>query len=187
MFVSDVQVLRRFTQKLAATGGGGDGEPEMAQPSDGPVNLNDQSPTAPAKAAPAKSEPTMIERALSSLQGAGGQAKALGQQALSHATPKNLGLAAAGAGLGGGALYGISRLLQSEEQRKKKTPVLAPALGAVAGGVALPALIAALYGNKAGAPGLSKNDMLYAGGLGSAGNHAPEGATSGGLPGAVVG
>ena len=81
-------------------------------------------------------------------------------------------MAAAGAGLGGGALYGLSRLLQSEEDRKKKTPVLAPALGAVAGGVALPALIAALYGNKAGAPGLSKNDMLYAGG---AGNHAPEG------------
>jgi hypothetical protein len=86
---------------------------------------------------------SVLGKTMGALRQAREGATALGQKAWNNATPTNLGLAAAGAGLGGGALYGISRLLQSEEDRKKKTPVLAPALGAVGGAALLP-IIAAL-------------------------------------------
>lgn len=169
MFVSDVQVLRRFAQKLAASGGGGDASPEIANDAGGDVNLNElpmslpgqghnNEPSAPkAEKGPSTAakiemgrnkgvgvQSSMLGRAMGALRQAREGATELGQKAFNNATPANLGYAAAGAGLGGGALYGLSRLLQSDEQRKKKTPVMAPALGAVAGGVALPLLMEAL-------------------------------------------
>ena len=169
MFVSDVQVLRRFAKKLAATGGGGDATPEMSNDAGGDVDLNEKPLLLPGQshnnepAAPKveKGPSTAAKIEMARNKGVGVQNSMLGKtmgalrqaregvtgaatSLYNNATPANLGYAAAGAGLGGGALYGISRLLQSEEDRKKKTPMVAPAVGAVAGGVALPLLMEAL-------------------------------------------
>lgn len=57
------------------------------------------------------------------------------------------GIAALGAGTGASALYAISRLMQSEEERKKRQPIVAPALGAV-GGAALAPLLASMLAHR---------------------------------------
>jgi len=142
MFVSDVQVLRRFTKKLASV--------EMKDPAAMSAAERDVHNKNMLKQQPADltDKVNMGARAAGSavsgaankgLEGITGAAKSL----YNNATPANLGLAAAGAGLGGGALYGLSRLLQSDEEKKKKTPIMAPALGAVGGAALLP-IIAAL-------------------------------------------
>ena len=145
MFVSDVQVLRRFAKKLASV--------EMKDPSKmSPSERAEFDKNYDYKAKPphlddkinmgARAAGSAVSGAANKgLEGITGAAKSL----YNNATPTNLGLAAAGAGLGGGALYGLSRLLQSEEDRKKKTPVLAPALGALGGAVTAP-MLAALIG-----------------------------------------
>jgi hypothetical protein len=51
--------------------------------------------------------------------------------------------------LGAGALYALARAMQSEEDRKKRTPMLMPALGAIGGGVGLPMLMSMLAHNTA--------------------------------------
>lgn len=89
---------------------------------------------------PEMSTPEWLQRKL--LRAAGGvvdAGKSVG--GLVAASP---GYAALGAGLGGAGLYGLARMLQSEEDKKKRQPMLAPALGAAGGAVALPALLAAL-------------------------------------------
>lgn len=162
MFVSDVQVLRRFTQKLAALKAAEEFDVKPGEAAN-PAELSlpqghDRAPEAPKveKRLPVAEniekgrqrghavQNSVLGKTMGAMrqarEGVTGAAKSL----YNNATPANLGLAAAGAGLGGGALYGLSRLLQSEEDRKKKTPVLAPALGAAAGGVALPLLMEAL-------------------------------------------
>lgn len=169
MFVSDVQVLRRFAQKLAASGGGGEGKPEIANDAGGDVNLNELPMSLPGQghnnepAAPKvekrlpvaeniekgrqrgyTAQNSVLGKTMGALRQAREGVTGAATSMYNNATPENLGYAAAGAGLGGGALYGLSRLLQSDEQRKKKTPMLAPAVGAVAGGVALPLLMEAL-------------------------------------------
>lgn len=162
MFVSDVQVLRRFTQKLAATKAAADFDVkpgEAAAPAEMELPQgHDRAPDAPkAEKGPSTSakiemgrnrgvkvQNSMLGKAMGALRQAREGATALGQKAFANATPENFGYAAAGAGLGGSALYGLSRLLQSEEEKKKKTPVVAPALGAVGGAVALPLIVEAL-------------------------------------------
>lgn len=150
MFVSDVRVLRRFAQKLASISPELDKlqntqlEPSKKQgPEEAPRGMFGYGKSTD-KYTNMVDDVTRKPGIMDHINTGVGHAVDAGKSLYNNATPANLGLAAAGAGVGGGALYGLVRMLQSEEERKKKTPVMAPALGAVAGGVALPALVAAL-------------------------------------------
>lgn len=165
MYVSTAQVLRRFAQKVASRGirpFDMDAEELAAHE----AYMASKAEKAKADAAkPVAQKPGTLEQLVSGARDLGGRAVAgarnLGGQAvagardlggkaldtgkaLGGAVMENPGYAAMGAGGGAAALYGLARMLQSEEDRKKRQPVVAPALGAVGGAVALPALMAAL-------------------------------------------
>lgn len=178
MHVSTAKVLRRFAQKFASV------SPELdkletaqleAKPAKQPAKV--QGPQeAPRTGMAGKStdrilnaveeatrKPSLMHSALSGIDSAVGSAQDMGKS-LGGLMMSSPGVSAVGAGLGGVGLYGLARLLQSEESRKKRRPVLAPALGAVGGAVALPALIAALSGNKTPAAAAT-SEKAPAGGL----------------------
>lgn len=160
----DVQVLRRFSQKLAAA----NAESELKLiPADG----KEVTPVVPTSQATRieqsrhkglAAQNTLQSKLLRGLGSVGDKAKSVGQQAMHgvNAATQNLpdlqtlGYGAGGAALGSLGAMGLANLLRSkkEEDEEQGTPWLAGIAGAGLGGAAgiyLPQLLAALTGNKA--------------------------------------
>lgn len=155
----DVQVLRRFTQKLASV--------EVV---DDPAKIREQFAGGSAPKPDMQDEVVMTARNPSRLGPiAADAARSVGQKATSGLSAaakylpdlQTLGYGAGGAALGGIGAMGLANLLRSEEEKKKGPSWLAGAGGALAGGVALPLLMQYLTGNKSAGPALAANDMLH--------------------------
>lgn len=169
MYVSTTKVLRNFSEKMARSAKTAVQYEPMILPEDtythGAVKdvTNKPSSVSSSKMEQARHEQhlpaqnTAYSKVMNALRTAGKGVDS-GVNTASTWLHDNGLPAGIGAGVGAGALYGIARLMQSEEDRKKRRPVVAPVLGAV-GGAALAPLLANMLAHRNAVAGIGKTDQ----------------------------